>query len=133
MTTINERFREIRLALGSDKKISQEAFAKEIGLSRSELKNIEYGKTVPKDFTISLVCEKFGVNEIWLRYGEGEMFRKMTRNEEIAKFVGEIMADEPESFRKRFISALSQLNTEEWKVIEKMALDLAGEDKEKKG
>lgn len=130
MTTINERFREVRLSF--DKKMSQEAFAERIGLSRSELKNIEYGKTEPKAFTIKQVCDNFGVDEIWLRTGEGEMFRELSRDEEIAKFVGEIMADESESFRKRFIAALAHLNTEEWKMIEKMALSIAGNE-EKKG
>lgn len=130
MTTINERFREVRLSF--DKKMSQEAFAGRIGLSRSELANIEYGKTEPKAFTIKQVCDNFGVDEIWLRTGEGEMFRELSRDEEIAKFVGEIMADESESFRKRFIAALAHLNTEEWKMIEKMALSIAGNE-EKKG
>ena len=55
-------------------KVSQEAFAREIGLSRSELKNIEYGKTEPKDFTIQQVCLRYGVNETWLRIGEGDPY-----------------------------------------------------------
>ena len=127
MSTINERFRAIRLSF--EKKFSQEAFAKEIGLSRSELANIEYGKTEPKEFTIKQVCETFGVNEVWLRHGEGEMFRSLTRKQEIAKFVGDLMADEEDSFRSRLIFALSNLDTDEWKVLEKVILDIAGEEK----
>lgn len=130
MSTIADRIMEIVEANGGN----MSEFARRIGVTPAYISKLNNERDrVPSDRTISDICQEFNVNEIWLRYGEGEMFRKMTRNEEIAKFVGEIMADEPESFRKRFISALSQLNTEEWKVIEKMALDLAGEDKEKKG
>lgn len=123
MSTINERFRSVRTCL--DKKMSQEAFAEKIGLSRSELKNIEYGKTTPKDFTITQVCSNFDVNEIWLRTGEGEMFRELSRDEEISAFVGEALADESENFRKRFLAMLCKLNSEEWEVLERMALELA--------
>lgn len=123
MSTINERFRSVRTCL--DKKMSQEAFAEKIGLSRSELKNIEYGKTSPKDFTINQVCSNFDVNEIWLRTGEGEMFRELSRDEEIAAFVSEALADESDSFRKRFLAMLCKLDTKEWEVLEKMAIELA--------
>ena len=78
ISTINERFRKVRLSLIP--KVSQESFAKEIGLSRSELKNIEYDKTEPKDFTIQQVCLKYGVDEEWLRTGKGEPFVKSSTN-----------------------------------------------------
>lgn len=78
ISTINERFRKVRLSLVP--KVSQESFAKEIGLSRSELKNIEYDKTEPKDFTIQQVCLKYGVDEEWLRTGKGEPFVKSSTN-----------------------------------------------------
>lgn len=121
------RIKEVRKHLG----LSQQEFAERLSISRSNLGNIETGAISVTSRVIEAVCREYSVNEAWLRHGEGEMFRKLTRNEEIAKFVGEVMADEPESFRKRFINALSHLNTEEWKLIEKMALELA--DKEKKG
>ena len=70
MSTINERFREAREVLN----LSQEDFAQKAHRTRSELKNIEYGKTVPKDPVIWSVCEAHGINELWLRTGEGEMF-----------------------------------------------------------
>ena len=128
VTTINERFRSVRLSL--EKKMSQEAFAEKIGLSRSELSNIEYGKTEPKEFTIRQVCDQFSVNDLWLRTGEGEMFRELSREEELAKFIGEVMAAESDDFKKRFFAAMSKLSTEEWKLVEKMARELSANDKE---
>lgn len=82
--TINERFRQAREALHK----SQDAFAQEAGRTRSEIKNIEYGKTVPKEEVIKSVCRAYSINETWLRTGEGEMFEPLTREEEIAELVG---------------------------------------------
>lgn len=127
MSNINERIRFIRTSL--PKKLSQEAFAKEIGLTRSELKNIEYGLTIPKDFTVLQVCQKFNINEDWLLTGEGEMRRHVSRNTEIAAFMGEVMRGESEDFRRRLVAALAKLDTEQWEMLEQLAVNLAEEAK----
>ncbi len=127
MSSINERFREIRTSLG--KKISQEAFAKEIGLTRSELKNIEYSKTEPKNFTILQVCLKYNINEDWLRTGEGEMMKPAKREDAISVFLADVMRGEDADFRRRLVAVLSKLDTFEWELLEKMALKLAEDNK----
>ena len=119
---INERVREIRTALD----ISQEAFGRPLGLSRSEIKNLEYKKTTLKEITIPLMCSVYHVNETWLRTGEGEMFIELTRDEQIAAFVGSALKDEDESIQQRCLAALASLTVEEWEVIAKLAKKMAG-------
>ena len=64
------------------------------------------------------------INEDWLRTGEGEMFKKRTRNQEILAFANDVMEDVDDSFKKRFIRALSKLNASDWEVLEKIANEL---------
>lgn len=125
MSTIHERFRSLRAA----KKLSQEDFAQGVHRTRSEIKNIEYEKTVPKEEVIQAVCAAYNVNESWLRDGDGEMFNPINRDAEIAAFMGDIMRGEDADFRRRLISVLARLDVAEWELLEKMALKLAEEAK----
>lgn len=118
---MNSRIREVRKLLDR----SQQEFADRIGISRSNLGNIETGAISITNRVVDSICREYNVNEIWLRTGEGEMFRKVTREEEISAFVGEALADESDSFRKRFLSMLCKLDPDEWEVLEKMAIELA--------
>lgn len=65
-----QRIVEIRKKNG----LNQEQFAQKIGMSRSFINQVEVGKRNLSDRTISDICREFGVNEAWLRTGEGEMF-----------------------------------------------------------
>ena len=67
---INERFKEMRKALG----LGQVRLAEELGLSKSLVGQIETGERVLREPLIKLICLKYGVSESWLRTGEGEMF-----------------------------------------------------------
>ncbi|MGM9669743.1 MAG: helix-turn-helix domain-containing protein [Faecousia sp.] len=125
MDTINGRFRDLRENLN----LSQEEFARRINRTRSEIKNIEYEKTSPKEEIISSVCAAFGVNDYWLRTGQGEMFRPISRDTEIAAFMGDVMRGENDDFRRRLIAVLAKLDASEWELLEKMALKLADECK----
>ena len=44
---------------------------------------IENGDRTPPDRTIADICRVLGVNEIWLRTGEGEMLRQLSEDEEL--------------------------------------------------
>lgn len=71
MNQINERVKEIREAL----ELNQEAFGEKIGLVKSGVSNIESGRRSVNDRIIKLICQKFYVNEEWLRTGEGKIFK----------------------------------------------------------
>jgi transcriptional regulator with XRE-family HTH domain len=58
--------------------LNQEDFAKRINLSGNAISMIERGENSLKEQNIRLICITFGVNEKWLRGGEGEMFSAET-------------------------------------------------------
>lgn len=69
--TINNRIKKVRQELG----LSQVEFANKLGVRQSSLSYIENGITVNIDErNIKIICSEFGVNENWLRTGEGTMF-----------------------------------------------------------
>lgn len=111
---MNERLKKLRKELD----MTQQEFAEGIGIKRNTMATYESGRNEPIDAVISLICTKYNVNENWLRTGEGEMFIKMSYNDEIAQFVGEVMTEEDESFKKRLISGLAALDDDGWKVLE---------------
>lgn len=125
MSTINERFRQLRKL----KDMSQENFAQGIHRTRSEITNIEYGKTAPKEEVIQSVCAAYGVNESWLRTGEGEIFKPISKDAELAAFLGDIMHGESADFRRRLVAALARFGPEEWELLERMVNHLAEEIK----
>lgn len=65
---MNRRIAEIR----KDSGMTQEQFAKEIGISKNYVNLIENRKKKPGDRLVSDICRKFNVNEEWLRTGYGE-------------------------------------------------------------
>jgi len=124
---MGERVKELRKALG----LSGEKFGEKIGLKRNSLSQIETGKNNLSEQNILAICREFNVNEEWLRSGTGEMFKDMTLDEEIISFIGDIQWDASNTFKKRFISAIAKLNEEEWKVLEKIIVDMASTIEEK--
>ena len=96
---MNERLKELRKTLN----LTQQEFANSIGIARGNIAAYEVGKNSLSDAVISLICKTFNVRENWLRCGEGNMFIKMSYSDQIAKFIGEVMTEEDESFKKRLI------------------------------
>lgn len=67
MDTINERIREVRKML----KMNQNQFAKELGVSRTHVSNMENGNDNPSSSLIKLLCVRFNIDETWLVEGIG--------------------------------------------------------------
>jgi HTH-type transcriptional regulator / antitoxin PezA len=118
---INSRITEIRKNLG----LSQTEFGKNIGVSRGVIKNIDDNKVVAKPLLIQQICKTYNVNSTWLETGEGEMFNELSRDEQIARFIGETLGAEDDTFQKRLISALSKMSVEEWEALEGLINRLA--------
>lgn len=111
---MNERIKELRLLLG----LNQSEFGARIGLRQTSIANYEKGLRQPLDTVITSICREFGVNEEWLRTGEGPQFVEITRAEQIQQMVDDIMRDHPEAFRRRFVTALAGLDQNGWIALE---------------
>ena len=95
--TANERLRFVREELS----LSQAEFGEIIGLSRSGVSEIEAGRRNVtekhiKMLTIQPVDGKY-INEEWLRSGEGTPFKKLSKEEEIASYVEDLLSDGTEN------------------------------------
>lgn len=120
---MNGRIKEIRLAY----ELTQEQFADKLGLSRNFINQLESGTKQPSDRTLSDICRIFSINETWLRSGEGKMKLDLTKNQEIAQFLNDVMAEDDEDFRKNFIEVLANLNEKQWESLASIARELVDE------
>lgn len=114
MNHLNERINYLIKSLGMKKT----AFAEKLNVSQAFVSQLCSGVKQPSERTIQDICTKFNVNEEWLRTGNGEMFIRLSRNDEIAKFVGELMKEEEDSFKNRLIAGLAALDDTGWEVLE---------------
>lgn len=103
---IQPRIKTLRQTLG----MSQTDFGRKIGVTRSVLSNLDLGITTLQDPLLSLVCSVFNVRREWLETGSGEMFEQPDTEAPFYNAVGSISNDDPDSFRKRFVVALAELD-----------------------
>lgn len=122
---MQNQIKELRSHVG----LNQTDFGARIGVKQSTIAGWETGQRIPPDSAIVSICRTYGVDEHWLRTGEGEMFVQIARDEEVMAFVGDVMRGEEDNFRRRFLLALSRLPAERWGEIEAFALQLAEENK----
>lgn len=111
---IPARIKEAREKLG----LSQTAFGAPIGATRDAINNVEHGRAAVSNMLISIICREYNVNEIWLRTGEGEMFKQRTREDDIAAFFGQVLGGKCPDFQRRFISVLARMTVDEWALLE---------------
>lgn len=122
---MNTRIKEVRKAA----KLTQTAFGEKIGLTQNYIALIEGGQREPGDRTIRDICREFGVSEMWLRNGIGEMYLPQDREAEMTGLVKSLMNDSPESFRSALVTTLLRFDPDgpEWEVLERIYQSIAGE------
>ena len=121
--TENDRVKELRKSLG----LTQEKFGERVGVKKNTISQIESGVNGVTDQLRLSVCREFNVNEDWLRTGEGSMFVEPDEDEEIARFVGDVLSDQPD-FRRRLVSVLARMTPDEWELLEAKIRELAAEE-----
>lgn len=117
---MKERIKKIRQAKG----MTQAEFADKINLSRNYVAMMEIGQREPSDRTIADICRVYGVDEVWLRTGVGEMSRRESREEAVAAVLGAAISGNSTA-RDRLIRALARLPDDAFPLIEKFILDSA--------
>ena len=123
---MNNRIKELRKCF----KLTQVEFGQKIGVKGNTVTGYESGIRVPSDAVITLICREFGVNEKWLREGDGEMFRQYnSREAELWAKIGEIMKDDPDDLRRSFLEIIVRLDGDQLKVLAAAAQVLADANK----
>lgn len=101
-------------------------FAKKVGIDPSYIPKIVSGEKNPSDRVINDICDKIvitgrNINKDWLQTGRGEMFTDLSKEEYIAEFIGRVLKNKEDSFKKRYIAMLSKLDDDGWAALEKVA------------
>lgn len=100
--SVASRTKELRKALG----LTQQEFADRLGIKRATVSKYDIDATDPSDAVISLICREFNVREAWLRSGAGEMFERLTEDEDRARFFGSLSKGNVSPEVLAFIDAL---------------------------
>jgi len=69
-SAVISRLKQLRKSL----KVNQTNFAKQLGITQTAYSMIENGNNPLSERYIKVICSVYGVNETWLRTGEGNMF-----------------------------------------------------------
>ena len=66
---------------------------------------------------IQILSNTFSISAEWLRTGEGEMLVEPSEDEQLAQFVGEVLAGRPDDLRRAFLVAMAQLDENGWNSL----------------
>ena len=106
---MNCRIKKLRKILD----LTQQEFAKRIGLKQNSIALIETGKRNTSIQTVLSICREFNVNEEWLKTGKGEMFNQ-NNNTLLQEISAEYNLDD---FQTKMIEMFLKLDEPKRKVI----------------
>lgn len=120
---MHERIKELRKALG----LTQQKFADGMGVKQNTIAQYESGRNAPIDAVITLICRTYGVDETWLRTGEGEMFQPKSRNDELLDYARRIAEGDPGSIQAQLLTVMTRLTDAQWEVLAQVAAQFLAE------
>ena len=106
--TIGERLRQLRKEL----KLTQVEFAARLKIKGQSVSKLEKGENSPSDQTIALICSEFGVNETWLRTGEGDQYPQPDTVSLDALVSGAGLSGQEADFARKFLRMFRMLKPE---------------------
>lgn len=114
---MNTRVKQIRKLLN----LSQEEFASRLGITAAGISRIESGKRNLTEQMLIHICKEFNVNEDWIRYGRGEIFRKFP-NAAMQELMQQFRLDELDM---KIISEYILLDESKRRVIKEYIMKIA--------
>lgn len=120
----NERVREIRTYLN----LTMEKFGNRLGVTRTAISNIESGNRNVTEQMRKSICREFGVNEVWLRTGEGgpeNMFTQTSEDDAYSLSLGKLTIEENQ-FIKNAVNYLANADPHKLEIIEEFMKNCLG-------
>lgn len=126
--TQGERIKEIRKSLN----LTLEKFGEKIGMKKNSVSQLENGKNSVTEQVIISICREYNVDYMWLKSGEGEMFKN--NDDDALAAIDRIMTGENEFHKKLLKWVATSFNDEELQLLEKkideFIEEFSGEQKE---
>jgi transcriptional regulator with XRE-family HTH domain len=132
--SVNDRFKMLRKLCNK----SQEEFGRVIGITKSGISDIEGGRRKVTEQHIIMLrnWSEFNVNENWLRTGSGDMFNELPEEDEMARYVEELLydtgSDSVYNLIKSVMRTYNKLDGKSQEVI-RNSIDMLIEDIKKEG
>ncbi|MBD5556398.1 MAG: helix-turn-helix transcriptional regulator [Roseburia sp.] len=114
MTSINERVKELRIALN----LTLEKFGERLGVKKSTLSNIEHGRSPVTEQMLLAICREYNANEDFLRFGRGDMF-VLPEDEDVA-LISELIEEPDNEFYQAvllLVRTYKQLSNDSQKAL----------------
>lgn len=118
---VGERIKKLRKHLD----LTQQKFGERLGIKGNTVAQYELGRNEPIDAVLSLMCREFGINENWLRTGDGEMFEELTEQQKLMKYTGLLLKDKDSAIAtaiQTLIVTYEQLDDTSKATLEKIAM-----------
>lgn len=117
LNTINERISEVIDNSG----LTKTAIAKKLNVSQQYIsKLIKTGE--PSDLFKNAFCNLFSINKNWLETGMGKKEMELDKENQLMVWAGNVLKGESDSFKRRFVNMLMELDESDWESLEKMCL-----------
>lgn len=114
--TQGERVKSVR----KKRELTLEKFGERLGVTKTAISRIEKGDRSLTEQMFKSICREFGVNEVWLRTGEGgddNMFTKVSEDDRFSLNLGKLSQSDNE-FAKNMLNAIAEADPEKLKIIE---------------
>lgn len=111
--TQGERIKEIRKSLN----LTLEKFGEKIGMKKNSVSQLENGKNSVTEQVIISICREYNVDYMWLKNGEGEMFKD--NDDDTLTAIDRIMTGENEFHKKLLKWVATSFSDEELQLLEK--------------
>ena len=105
---IGESIREIR----TDHGLSQKKFADSISVSTSLVSQMESGKVSIMERTVSVICNKYGVNRDWLLHRNGNKYDE----DSIVATLKSALCDVPYVYETAKLSS-THMSKDDWQMV----------------
>lgn len=123
---MKDRIKKIR----KKESLTQQKFADRLGLKRQTIATYETGRSEPMDNIIVSICREFNINEDWIRYGKGPMYKEI--EDKLSTYLGEIAIGN-DDFIKEIIEIYMELDQTSKDALKKICKKAADVYNKRKG
>lgn len=117
---MNERIKKLRTEY---LRLTMEAFAERLGVTRSAISNIESGRRNVSEQIVRAICREFAVREEWLRDGNGEPIL----SSQCAELNALVARYELSELDRIILNKWMSLSPEQRRVLDSFVLDVFSE------